>query len=73
MRQALHFIGFRADEYWSAVKVWGMPDFIHRCWDKRAQREIAPRDVLIFARGNECDEPRRISGDDLYEEAPNGQ
>jgi hypothetical protein len=26
----LHFIGFRGEEYWSAVKVWGKPEMIHR-------------------------------------------
>lgn len=25
----MHFIGFRGDEYWSAVKVWGKPDHVH--------------------------------------------
>ena len=37
----LHFVGFRGEEYWSAVKVWGFPDFYHRGWDTRAAREIA--------------------------------
>lgn len=37
---AVHFVGFRGDEYRSAVKVWGEPDFIHLGWDRRARREI---------------------------------
>ena len=36
---AVHFIAFRGEEYWSAVKVWGRPNFIHRGWDTRALRE----------------------------------
>jgi hypothetical protein len=45
---AVHFIGFRGEEYHSAVRVWGLPDFYHRGWDTRAQREIAEGDVLVF-------------------------
>lgn len=70
MKTALHFVSFRGDEYTSAVRVWGAPDFIHRRWDKRAQREIAPGDVIVFARGNEMQEPSRWSGDDLVEVMP---
>lgn len=46
-----HFVGFRGEEYWSAVKVWGPPAFIHRGWDRRAQRDIAPGDTVVFAKG----------------------
>ena len=46
--QAIHFVGFRGDEYNSAVKVWGQPHFIHRWWDRRAQREIAEDDIVVF-------------------------
>ena len=35
-RPAVHFVGFRDERYWSAVKVWGRPSFIHRGWDMRA-------------------------------------
>src|SRR5690348_6118637 len=45
---ALHFVGFRGEEYHSATRVWGLPDFIHRGWDRRAQREIAPGDIIVF-------------------------
>lgn len=48
---AVHFVGFRGEEYWSAVKVWGRPGFIHMGWDRRARREIAAGDIVIFARG----------------------
>ena len=46
----VHFIGFRGDEYWSAVRIWGRPDFFHRDWDFRAAKEIAAGDVAIFAK-----------------------
>ena len=54
----IHFIGFRGEEWWSAIKVWGRPDFVHPGWDLRAQREIAPDDVVIFARGPADQAPR---------------
>jgi hypothetical protein len=45
-----HFIGFRGDEYNSAKKIWGEPDFVHPVHDKRAYVEIdKDNDVLIFA------------------------
>ena len=45
----IHFVGFRGDEYWSAVKVWGLPDHYHIGWDKRAVSEVAAHDVVVFA------------------------
>lgn len=48
---AVHFVWFRGEEYWSAVKVWGEPDFIHLGWDRRANREIVDGDIVVFARG----------------------
>jgi hypothetical protein len=53
MTNALHFVGFKDDRYNTAVKVFGKPDFIHRFWDRRAQREIAEGDVIVFAKGDE--------------------
>jgi hypothetical protein len=50
---AVHFIRFRGDEYHSAVATWGKPDFFHRVWDKRAQQEVVPGDVAIFATKDE--------------------
>lgn len=67
MLRVTHFVGFRGNEFWSAVKVWGFPTFIHRGWDLRAQREIAPGDVVIFATGPHDQEPRVRSFDDLRE------
>ncbi len=65
-----HFVGFRDDRYWNAVRVFGRPHFIHRRWDLRAQRDIHPNDLVVFATGNERQEPSRISGDDLTEPKP---
>lgn len=67
MRACTHFVGFRDDRYWNAVKVFGPPDFIHRRWDKRAAREIADVDSIVFAEGDEHQAPSRTNGDDLRE------
>jgi hypothetical protein len=67
-RPALHFVAFKGDEYWSAVKVWGRPGFIHRRLDLRARRDLADEDTVIFAQGTEADPPAVKSGDDLREE-----
>jgi hypothetical protein len=40
-RPAVHFVGFRGEEFNSAVRVFGQPDFVHRHWDVRAQQEVA--------------------------------
>jgi len=46
----VHFFGFRKDEYTSAVKVWGEPDFIHPVHDRRSYIEYDPKnDIGIFA------------------------
>ena len=54
MYKAVHFIGFKpgARDWWSAVRVFGQPDFIHRKWDERAAYggEIdLSTDILIFS------------------------
>lgn len=49
----VHFVAFRGEEYWSAVKVWGKPHVIHMGWDHRGQREIGEDDLVIFAKGDE--------------------
>ena len=49
-RTCIHFFGFRGDEYNRAIKVFGLPDFIHPVHDKRAYVEIdRENDILIFA------------------------
>jgi hypothetical protein len=67
MLTMFHFVGFRGEEYWSAVKVWGLPDFYHRVWDMRAQREIADHDTVVFAK-YDPDKPSRFNYDDSNED-----
>ncbi len=64
----VHFVGFdRFDQRFSnAQAVFGAPDFLHRCWDHRARREIAPDDIVLFARGDADQPPSRFNGDDEY-------
>lgn len=70
MQSAVHFVGFKEsssckdERYWRAVRVFGYPDFRHRGWDTRAQKEIAPGDTIIFAKGSETQEPSPYSYDD---------
>lgn len=66
-RPALHFVGFRGDEYASARRVWGRPDYLHIGWDLRAQREIAAGDVVVFAKGDADQAPRQRSYPDIIE------
>lgn len=48
--RTVHFIGFRGEEYNTASRVYGKPDYIHKNWDRRARREIDfDADVLVFA------------------------
>jgi len=67
-RPALHFIGFRGDEYTRAIRVFGPPDFVHIGWDHWARTALAPGDTAVFARGTAEDEPSRWSCPDLREE-----
>lgn len=63
-RPAVHFVGFRGEEFWSAVRVWGFPDIVHRVWDYRAQAEIAPGDVAVFAKYHPSQTPSEFSFND---------
>ena len=67
LRPCVHFVGFRGDEYLSAVRVWGKPEVIHMGWDKRARREIADIDTVIFATGEHDQAPRAKNFDDIRE------
>lgn len=53
MKNALHFVGFRGDEYTTAVKLFGLPDFYHYCYDVRAASEFMDGDTVVFANGSE--------------------
>ncbi len=48
---AIHFVGFKGEEWWSAVQVWGVPDFVHKWADERFWfgGEMHPDDVVVFA------------------------
>lgn len=65
--RCVHFVGFRGEEYWSAVKVWGRPDMIHGRWDRRAQRDIGPGEIVIFATGDERKPLAKWNADDIDE------
>jgi hypothetical protein len=54
----IHFVGFRGEEYWAAVKVFGKPDFIHRWHDARMYGDIGDHDILVFGPGAD---PARIN------------
>ena len=45
---ALHFVGFRGDEYHRACRVFGSPDFVHPRFDARATQEAEPTDQFAF-------------------------
>ena len=50
----LHFVGFRGEEYWSAVKVWGKPDFYHMGFDLRMNLSVDWEvDTIICANGHD--------------------
>lgn len=68
-RPALHFVGFRGDEYLRAVRVFGPPDFIHIGCDSRARLDVVDGDVAVFARGTFDDAPSAHAFPDLREDA----
>jgi len=51
---AVHFVGFRGDEYVRAQKVFGPPDFVHVNHDVRVAGDVAPGDTVVFANGFEA-------------------
>jgi hypothetical protein len=69
-RPCLHFVGFRDDRWWNAVRVFGEPDFIHPRWDMRARREIADGDIVVFAAGDETQPVARHNAPDFIEAGP---
>ncbi|WP_454280427.1 hypothetical protein [Sphingomonas sp. Marseille-Q8236] len=64
---ALHFVGFRGDEYGRAVRLFGEPDFIHIGWDSWARLEVVPGDMAVFARGTAEDAPSPYGFPDIRE------
>lgn len=69
-RPCLHFVGFRDDRWWNAVRVFGRPDFVHPRWDMRARREIAENDMVVFADGDEFQTVSRFNAPDYIEDEP---
>lgn len=67
-RTCIHFVGFRGEEYNAAKRVWGEPDFIHRGWDRRAQREIGEADTVVFTRFAHLDVAERNYPDIIEKE-----
>jgi hypothetical protein len=63
----VHFVGFRGDEYTRAVRIWGRPHYVHYVWDRRAQRDIAPCDTVVFARGDAGQPVGQWNGPDILE------
>jgi len=53
MQNAVHFVGFKNDRVYNAIKTFGKPDFWHRRWDARAVCEVCDGDTVIFADGDE--------------------
>ena len=49
---AIHFVNFRDDtEYQNAIKVWSVPDFVHKVHDKRMYQEIdTENDIVVFSK-----------------------
>lgn len=67
-RAAVHYVGFRGDEYVRALAVFGPPDFVHIGWDMWAKLDIADGDVAVFARGTFEDVPSAYGFPDLRED-----
>lgn len=63
----VHYVGFRGDEFARAKRIFGGPVFIHRRWDRRAQRDIGETDTVVFATGDENQPLAEFTSDDLDE------
>lgn len=68
--KSAHYVGFRDDRIWSALKIWGRPAFYHRGWDLRALRDVDGGEPVIFAEGEFDQAPGRKSFNDLTEPSP---
>lgn len=47
-KPCVHFVGFRGEEYWSAVRIWGTPDYVWPAASFRILGECAAHDTVIF-------------------------
>ena len=61
---AIHFVGFRGDEYNRAQLVFGAPDFVHHAWDYRAIAEVCEGDVVLFCLHDEFQRVQKYTRDD---------
>jgi hypothetical protein len=52
-KKSVHFVGFRGEEFWSAVKVFGRPDFVHKWHDHRMWGDVGEGDTIVFARAKD--------------------
>ena len=57
----VHFVGFRDERYYNAVRVFGEPDMVHETWDRYAADDVAPGDLVVFAEGEWHQEPRSFT------------
>ena len=46
--RAVHYVGFRGDEYVRAHRIWGGPVIIHKDYYDRVFTEVGDDDVVIF-------------------------
>ncbi|GJD45152.1 hypothetical protein AFCDBAGC_3021 [Methylobacterium cerastii] len=51
--RCVHYVGFKDDRYWNAVRIFGGPRVIHRRWDWFAVHDVGPDDLVVFAEGDE--------------------
>lgn len=60
MRRVVHFVGIRTDQLPSAVKVWGVPDFVHSFHDKRMYGDIDLENdtVVLGNKGRDLPNPK---------------
>lgn len=65
--RSVHYVGFRGDEFARARRIFGGPIVIHMWWDLRARREIADGDIVLFAKGEHDQEPRKHNAPDILE------
>ncbi|WP_138469510.1 hypothetical protein [Poseidonocella sp. HB161398] len=70
MTRCVHYVGFRDDRFLTAFRAFGGPVFIHRVWDRRAQRDIGDGDLVVFANGPADQPMKERNGDDIVEPAP---
>jgi hypothetical protein len=69
-----HFVRFPDNHgraFQAAVRTFGPPAFLHRKWDQRAQRDIAPRDLVVFAEGDADQPVSHWNGDDQFYDREN--